>query len=116
MLAFISFVGFTALVAVLAWWYTRKDDLSNSEGYYLAGRSLTATFIAGSMLLTNLSTEHLVGLNGLAYRQGFIVMAWEVLAAITIAAFALYFLPKYLKLGIATIRNFWNDVLTKAHY
>lgn len=106
MLAFISFVGFTALVAVLAWWYTRKDDLSNSEGYYLAGRSLTATFIAGSMLLTNLSTEHLVGLNGLAYRQGFIVMAWEVIAAITIAAFALYFLPKYLKLGIATIPEF----------
>ncbi|WP_406812348.1 solute:sodium symporter family transporter [Histophilus somni] len=106
MLSLISFIGFTALVAVLAWWYTKKDDLSNSEGYYLAGRSLTATFIAGSMLLTNLSTEHLVGLNGLAYREGFIVMAWEVLAAITIAMFALYFLPKYLKLGIATIPEF----------
>ncbi|WP_040976705.1 solute:sodium symporter family transporter [Necropsobacter massiliensis] len=106
MLAFISFVGFTALVAILAWWYTRRDDLTNSEGYYLAGRSLTAVFIAGSMMLTNLSTEHLVGLNGLAYRQGFIVMAWEVIAAITIAVFALYFLPKYLKLGIATIPEF----------
>ncbi|HBO37839.1 MAG TPA: solute:sodium symporter family transporter [Pasteurellaceae bacterium] len=106
MLAFISFVGFTALVAVIAWWYTRKDDLSHSEGYYLAGRSLTAVFIAGSMMLTNLSTEHLVGLNGLSYRAGFIVMAWEVMAAITIAIFAFYFLPKYLKLGIATIPEF----------
>lgn len=106
MLAFISFVGFTVLVAVIAWWYTRRDDLSNSEGYYLAGRSLTAVFIAGSMMLTNLSTEHLVGLNGLAYRSGFIVMAWEVMAAITIALFAFYFLPKYLKLGIATIPEF----------
>ena len=92
MLAFISFVGFTALVAVIAWWYTKNEDLSHSEGYYLAGRSLTAVFIAGSMMLTNLSTEHLVGLNGLAYRSGFIVMAWEVMAAITIAIFAFYFL------------------------
>ncbi|MGR3806817.1 solute:sodium symporter family transporter [Pasteurella testudinis] len=106
MLAFISFIGFTAFVAVIAWWYTRNDDLSHSEGYYLAGRSLTAVFIAGSMMLTNLSTEHLVGLNGLAYRSGFIVMAWEVMAAITIAMFAFYFLPKYLKLGIATIPEF----------
>lgn len=106
MLAFISFVGFTALVAVIAWWYTKNEDLSHSEGYYLAGRSLTAVFIAGSMMLTNLSTEHLVGLNGLAYRSGFIVMAWEVMAAITIAIFAFYFLPKYLKLGIATIPEF----------
>ncbi|WP_386686929.1 solute:sodium symporter family transporter [Lonepinella sp. MS14437] len=106
MLAFISFVGFTALVAIIAWWYTHNDDLSTSEGYYLAGRSLTAVFIAGSMMLTNLSTEHLVGLNGLAYRAGFVVMAWEVIAAITIAIFAFYFLPKYLKLGIATIPEF----------
>lgn len=106
MLAFISFIGFTAFVAILAWWYTHKDDLTHSEGYYLAGRSLTAIFIAGSMMLTNLSTEHLVGLNGLSYRSGFIVMAWEVMAAITIALFAFYFLPKYLKLGIATIPEF----------
>jgi len=106
MLVFISFVGFTALVAIIAWWYTRRDNLSTSEGYYLAGRSLTAVFIAGSMMLTNLSTEHLVGLNGLAYRSGFVVMAWEVLAAITIVMFAFYFLPKYLKLGIATIPEF----------
>ena len=32
MLAFISFVGFTALVAVIAWWYTKNEDLSHSEG------------------------------------------------------------------------------------
>ena len=106
MLSFTSFVGFTALVAFLAWYHTRDDNLANSEGYYLAGRSLTGMFIAGSMMLTNLSTEHLVGLNGMAYGSGFIVMAWEVGAAITIVLFAFYFLPKYLKMGIATIPEF----------
>lgn len=106
MFAFLTFIGFTVFVAVLAWWYTRNDNLETSEGYYLAGRTLTATFIAGSMLLTNLSTEHLVGLNGLSYKTGFIVMAWEVMAAIAIVMFAFYFLPKYLKMGIATIPEF----------
>lgn len=106
MFAFLSFIGFTVMVALLAWWYTRNDNLETSEGYYLAGRTLTATFIAGSMLLTNLSTEHLVGLNGLSYKTGFVVMAWEVMAAIAIVMFAFYFLPKYLKMGIATIPEF----------
>ena len=106
MLSFLSFIGFTALVAFLAWYKTRDDNLDNTEGYYLAGRSLTGMFIAGSMMLTNLSTEHLVGLNGMAYGSGFIVMAWEVGSAFTIVLFAFYFLPKYLKMGIATIPEF----------
>ena len=106
MLSFLSFIGFTLLVAGLAWYHTRDDNLSNSEGYYLAGRSLTGMFIAGSMMLTNLSTEHLIGLNGMAFSSGFIVMAWEVGSAFTIVLFAFYFLPKYLKMGIATIPDF----------
>ena len=31
----ITFVAFTALVAVLSWWKTRGDDLSTKEGYFL---------------------------------------------------------------------------------
>ena len=38
--------------------------------------------IAASLLLTNLSTEQLVGLNGSAFNEGILVMAWETLAAI----------------------------------
>ncbi|GKX64382.1 solute:sodium symporter family transporter [Pragia fontium] len=107
MLAFLSFAGFTLLVAGIAWYKTRHAHLTDStEGYFLGGRTLTGVFIGGSMLLMNLSTEHLVGLNGLAFRTGFIVMAWEVMAAIAIVAFGLYFLPKYLKLGISNIPEF----------
>lgn len=107
MLAFISFIGFTLLVAGFAYYKTRNAHLTDStEGYFLGGRSLTGAYIGGSMLLMNLSTEHLVGLNGLSFRTGFIVMAWEVMAAMTIVLFAIFFLPRYLKIGISTIPEY----------
>lgn len=63
----LSFLFFTALVGVLTYFITRKDDHKSSIGYFLAGRSLTFPLIAGSLLLTNLSTEQMVGLNGAAF-------------------------------------------------
>jgi SSS family solute:Na+ symporter len=106
MLAFSTFVLFTALVAALTWWRTRHDDHHTSTGYFLAGRSLGAIVIAGSLLLTNLSTEQLVGLNGGGYSSGMVVMAWEVFAAVAMVAMALIFLPRYLRTGITTVPEF----------
>ncbi len=31
----VTFIAFTALVAVIAWWRTRDDDLSTQDGYFL---------------------------------------------------------------------------------
>ena len=72
--------------------------------------------IAGSLLLTNLSTEQLVGLNGSAYKEGILVMAWETLAALTMVVTAIVLLPRYLKGGIATVPQFLEkryDTMTK---
>ncbi len=102
----ITFLLFTGLVGLLTWFLTRKDDHGTSTGYFLAGRTLTGGFIAGSLLLTNLSTEQLVGLNGAAFTDGVLVMAWEVIAGASLVVMALYFLPKYLRSGIATIPQF----------
>lgn len=70
MIQIISFIGFTTLVAIIAYVATRKTNENSADGYFLGGRSLTAVVIAGSLLLTNLSTEQLVGLNGAAYKEG----------------------------------------------
>jgi SSS family solute:Na+ symporter len=104
-----SFVFFTALVAVLTWWLTRGTKLDTDEGYFLAGRSLTGIFIAGSLLLTNLSTEQLVGLNAASFNDGLSVMCWEVIAGLSLVILALVFLPRYLKSGIATIPQFLEE-------
>ncbi len=42
-------------------------------------------------MLTNLSTEQLVGLSGQAYKSGMSVMGWEVTSAVTLIFLALIF-------------------------
>ncbi|MBS9404470.1 solute:sodium symporter family transporter [Halomonas sp. TRM85114] len=98
-----SFLFFTGLVAFITWRITRRDDHSSTSGYFLAGRTLTFPLIAGSLLMTNLSTEQMVGLNGAAFADGLSVMAWEVVAVIALVALALFFLPRFLRSGIATL-------------
>jgi len=102
----ISFLFFTSLVGVLTWFFTRRDDHESSQGYFLGGRSLTFPLIAGSLLLTNLSTEQMVGLNGAAFTDGLCVMVWEVVAVIALVVMALFFLPRFLKSGVATVPQF----------
>lgn len=106
MLTAITFVGFTLFVAFFSWYKLRKDDISSRDGYFLGGRSLTGGVIAGSMILTNISTEHLIGMNGSAYKNGMIIIAWEVTSAIALVIAALYFLPIYLKMGLTTIPQY----------
>lgn len=117
MLTVISFVGFTLFVAFFSWYKLRKDDIDSRDGYFLGGRTLTGGVIAGSMILTNISTEHLIGMNGSAYKNGMIIIAWEVTSAIALVIAALYFLPIYLRMGLTTIPQYLEnryDGTTKA--
>ena len=109
MLTVVSFILFTLFAAALTWWITRRDETSSSEGFFLGGRSLTFPIIAGSLLLTNLSTEQMVGLNGAAFKDGLSVMAWEVVAVIALVLMALFFLPKFLRSGITTVPQFLEN-------
>lgn len=100
---FATFVFFTVLVAVISYWKTKGDDQTTSTGYFLAGRGLPGVVIAGSLLLTNLSAEQLVGTNGQTWAVGMSPMAFEVMAATALIVLALYAAPRYLKSGITTI-------------
>jgi SSS family solute:Na+ symporter len=114
---FLIFILFTALVGVISYFATRSTNEKSQDGYFLGGRSLTGVVIAGSLLLTNLSTEQLVGLNGSAFSEGILVMAWETLAAITMVVAALLLLPRYLKGGLTTVPQFLErryDTTTKS--
>ena len=105
----ISFVFFTALVGVIAAKMVTSDDQTTSKGYFLAGQGLTGIFIAGSMLLTNISAEGLVGLNGQSYGKNLSGMAWESTAVIATVVMALVFLPIYLRKGYTTLPEFLED-------
>ncbi len=101
-----SFLAFTLLVAGVAYWRTRRDSMTTWDAYFLGGRSLTAWVIAGSLMLTNLSTEHLIGLNGDAFNHTIAVTAWETTAAIAMVAMALYFLPRFLRMNLSTVPEY----------
>lgn len=100
---FVTFVFFTILVAVISYVKTKGDDQTTADGYFLAGRGLPGFVIAGSLLLTNLSAEQLVGTNGQTWAVGMSPMAFEVLAATALIVLALFAAPRYLKSGITTI-------------
>lgn len=98
-------------MGLVAWVSYRRTrgDVDSKDGYFLAGRGLTGVFIAGSMLLTNLSAEQLIGLNGSAYGFNLSSMAWEVTAALATVCMAFVFLPRYLEGAFATLPQFLAD-------
>lgn len=104
-----TFLGATLAVAVLTYVFVRRMQKSDNptEEYFTGGRALAWPVVAGSLLLTNLSTEQLVGLNGAVFKDGNLVgVAWEALAAFAMIATALLFLPRYLASGFTTTPAF----------
>ena len=108
-ISIISFIVATTAVAVFTYMIVRNMKKSDSatEEYFTGGRALSWYMVAGSLLLTNLSTEQLVGLNGDVFGDKALVgMAWESLAAFAMIATALVFLPIYLASGFTTTPAF----------
>lgn len=95
------FVALTALVAVLTWWRCRQSVRSSdvSRDYFLAGGGLTWPFVAGSLLLTNISAEQIVGMNG---AQMMLVAWWEFGAAAGLLVLAHVLVPMYYKYKCTT--------------
>ena len=105
----ISFFLATAAVAFFTYTIVQRMKKSDNatEEYFTGGRALSWPVVAGSLLLTNLSTEQLVGLNGDVFGDKALVGdAWDALAAFAMIATALIFLPKYLASGFTTTPAF----------
>ena len=108
-ISIISFILATGAVAYFTFQIVRKMKKSDNptEEYFTGGRALAWPVVAGSLLLTNLSTEQLVGLNGAVFGDKALVgIAWEALAAFAMIATALVFLPRYLASGFTTTPAF----------
>ena len=108
-ISIVTFIFATTSVAFFTYRIVQKMKKSDSatEEYFTGGRALTWPVVAGSLLLTNLSTEQLVGLNGDVFGDKALVgLAWEALAAFAMIATALIFLPRYLASGFTTTPAF----------
>ena len=108
-ISIVTFILATGSVALFTYRIVigmKKSD-NVTEEYFTGGRALAWPMVAGSLLLTNLSTEQLVGLNGSVFGDKALVgLAWEALAAFAMIATALVFLPRYLASGFTTTPAF----------
>ncbi|WP_133501063.1 sodium:solute symporter family transporter [Cognatilysobacter terrigena] len=95
------FLALTALVALATWWRCRRERHTTDRGrdYFLAGGSLTWPFIAGSLLLTNISAEQIVGMNG---AQTMLMAWWEFGAAAGLLVLAHVLVPMYYRYKCTT--------------
>jgi SSS family solute:Na+ symporter len=99
------FLAFFAVVIVTSMYKSRREE--TGEDFFLAGRDLFWPLIGLSLIAANISTEHFVGMSGQgAGVMGMAVASYEWVAAITLVFVAIFFLPKFLKIGIYTIPEF----------
>ena len=96
------FFGLTTAIGVATYLKCRasgsRSTDSNKE-YFLASGGLSWFFVAGSITLTNLSTDQLVGMNG---NQMLLLAWWELAAVVGLIILAAVFIPIYYRYDCTT--------------
>ncbi|MBX7210591.1 MAG: sodium/solute symporter [Verrucomicrobiaceae bacterium] len=101
----ILFGLYLLLTVVLGMWVGRRIA-SDAKDYFLAGEGLPWYAIGGSIIAANISTEHFIGMVGVAYGVGFVVAQWEWGNVITFSFLIWMFLPFYVRGGLYTMPEF----------
>lgn len=95
--------GLTALIGLITYLKCRGQGRGVEGGnkeFFLAGGGLNWLFIAGSITITNLSTDQLVGMNG---NQMALLAWWELSGVVGLSILAWVFLPIYYKNNCTTV-------------
>lgn len=101
----ITFAIFIAVVVGVSLYVSRREH--NTGDYFLAGRNLTWWLIGFSLIASNISTEHFVGMAGAGFgSEGMAIASYEWFAAVTLVIVAMFLLPLYLRMGIYTMPEF----------
>ncbi|MFO7774761.1 MAG: solute:sodium symporter family transporter, partial [Candidatus Hydrogenedentota bacterium] len=110
------FVVFLALVIGVSL-YASRGEKAGGEAYFLAGRRLVWPLIGFSLIASNISTEHFVGMAGDGFgERGLAVASFEWIAAVALVVTAWWLLPKFLQAGIYTMPEYLEyryDSLTR---
>jgi len=101
----ILFAAYLVLNIALGIWVARRKAM-DTRAYFLAGEGLPWYAIGGSIIAANISTEHFIGMIGVAYAVGFVVAQWEWGNWFTFSALIWIFLPYYIRGGLYTMPEF----------
>ena len=97
-------VYLVANIALGLWVARRKNN--DARGYFLAGDRLPWYAIGGSIIASNISTEHFIGMVGVAYVAGMVVAQWEWGNWSTFTILMWVFLPYFIRGGLYTMPEF----------
>jgi SSS family solute:Na+ symporter len=112
------FLVYFVLVSGYGYWVYRnkKSTGSGTKDYFLAEGSLTWWAIGASIIASNISAEHFIGMSGSGFAMGLAIASYEWMAAATLIIVAAFFLPIYLKNKIYTMPQFlagrYNDTVS----
>ncbi|XP_022621320.1 sodium/myo-inositol cotransporter-like [Seriola dumerili] len=90
-------------IGFLAMW---KANRSTVSGYFLAGRSMNWAAIGASLFVSNIGSEHFIGLAGSGAASGFSVAAWEFNALLLLQLLGWMFIPVYILSGVYTMPEY----------
>lgn len=110
-------VFFIYLIGVSAYGYSvykkKQSTATASHDYFLAEGSLTWWAIGASLIASNISAEHFIGMSGSGFALGLAISTYEWMSAATLIIVAVFFIPIYLKNKIYTMPQFlakrYND-------
>ncbi|MBX2925142.1 MAG: sodium/sugar symporter [Chitinophagaceae bacterium] len=107
-LDYIVFAFYLAIIAFYGYWiYKKKTNKSDTaSGFFLAEGSLTFWAIGASLIASNISAEHFIGMSGSGFAIGLAISSYEWMAAAALIVVAIFFLPVYLKNNIYTMPQF----------
>lgn len=92
-------IGAIALITYIKCSGQNRHSADSNKEYFLAGGGLSWLFVAGSITLTNLSTDQLVGMNG---NQMMLMAIWELCGFVGLLVLAKVFLPVYYRNNCTT--------------
>ena len=112
---YIVFLIYFIIVAVYGYWvyHKKKSAQMDSKDFFLAEGSLTWWAIGASLIASNISAEHFIGMSGSGFALGLAISTYEWMASATLIIVAIFFIPVYLKNKIYTMPQFlskrYND-------
>jgi SSS family solute:Na+ symporter len=112
---YIVFFFYFIVVASYGYYIYHKKKSKNisSKDFFLAEGSLTWWAIGASLIASNISAEHFIGMSGSGFALGLAIASYEWMAAATLIIVAIFIIPVYLKNKIFTMPQFlskrYND-------
>jgi solute:Na+ symporter, SSS family len=92
------------IIFAIGLYFARKERTSTE--YFLAGRNVGWFAIGASLFVSNISTEHFIGLAGSGASSGLAVGHFEWLACIIVLILGWVFVPFYLRSNVFTMPEF----------